>query len=764
MLKFDNAEHMLKSRVVHFRQNLFWLCCVSVALVLSYIFFGHLEPNEFIYSGDQFFRFSEHEAISNSFFLRKSLDLGVLNGWQFATQFWDSLFYLLIFKVTSDLKIVEEILFFLALLSTVAISFLGFRKIGSEIMSENDDWLTFFILAVWYSFNPYTLELWHGGVFNLGSGLTYSLAPLVFYYFKRALFSDTELKQIIICALLLAISSFTFWLLAPLMFFLLLYWIARFVQRNSIRWTVLKNTGLLLFCYVPLVAFVLAGIMHEFFNRGGDNNESFDPSFGNIQGGLGYQLLMLFSWAIYTEWTPRTMYSFADYFFSPGYISGIIAMYGVVVVGTWRVLCDKGSRFFRIKVSIFRKHLPAIKKPEIVVLVGIFFSALFLAKGSQPPLGEVFVYLYNHIPFFSVFRTPDIRFGFVMVLCVGILLAWLSTWYRSLVLRTLVLVFTLLQAWPFFSGLAVRGENVSGKYFDRVVHIPTDYSDLADFINMNANPLAYVLPLPATEYGHYRFSPGEDLIGQDMLSKFITMPFLYTSATGGISSKTYTLLKETLAREDFEGLKKFPIKYVVFRKDVDCSDCVYPESKMMGQGRLVFENPTFRLYELNSFLDVLGGSASMVRKINPVKYEVSFARVKSDQNIRLLQNFSENWKIFPLWAGRVPTGFGDNMKSEIKIFDWNDFEYLFRPALAGGSHELQDGYANSWTVSVADLKGLSQNGHARENADGSFDFSVVLIYYPQIYYIFAAFVSLVTFLVLALLALFLRPRGSNAVG
>ena len=316
-------------KLVHFRPIIIF---ALVAGFLNIIFFHGLNAGEFIFSGDQFFQFSAHEAFTNSFFLRKPNDLGVLNGWQFTTQFWDAVYYLGAYYFNLTPILAEKILFFLVLFLSLFLSFLGFNKSAPRLGVPTGSNSIYFV-TFWYCFNPYTLELWHGGVYNLGSSLTYSLAPLIFYHFGEAIFSDTDKTKILLCALLMSIASFTFWLFAPLVFFLTLYAILRIVLQLSMWRLAAKNIALLFLTYLPLVAFILFGIMHEYFNNSGDVNAGFTPTFGNMQGGIWYQLNMLFSWGIYTVWTPRTLYPFGEYFFSKTYITGIVLLYASIVIG-----------------------------------------------------------------------------------------------------------------------------------------------------------------------------------------------------------------------------------------------------------------------------------------------------------------------------------------------------------------------------------------------------------------------------------------------
>src|SRR5437016_3089131 len=86
-----------------------------LSFVLTVTFFSSLRPNEFIFIGDQFFRFNYHESFLNSFFIRKPEDLNVLNGWQFTTQFWDALYYLILYSLHISFITAEKLLFFIVL-------------------------------------------------------------------------------------------------------------------------------------------------------------------------------------------------------------------------------------------------------------------------------------------------------------------------------------------------------------------------------------------------------------------------------------------------------------------------------------------------------------------------------------------------------------------------------------------------------------------------------------------------------------------------
>src|SRR5690242_13727802 len=88
---------------------------ILISGALEHIFFHNLRQQQFYFFGDQFFRFSFQETFANSFFLRKWGNLSLLNCWQMMTQFWDIVYYLLIYTLHIPPYLGERILFFVVL-------------------------------------------------------------------------------------------------------------------------------------------------------------------------------------------------------------------------------------------------------------------------------------------------------------------------------------------------------------------------------------------------------------------------------------------------------------------------------------------------------------------------------------------------------------------------------------------------------------------------------------------------------------------------
>jgi len=756
-----------------------------LAALMNLIFFFGLDAEEIIFSGDQFFRFNAHEAFTKSFFLRKSNDLGVLNGWQFATEFWDAIYYQAVYFFGISPKLAEILLFYLVLFLSMLLSYLGFNGLAKHFEIKSDS-LIVYLIVIWYCFNPYTLALWHGGVYNLGSSLTYSLAPLIFFQFNKAIFSATNKIQILICSLIIAVASFTFWLMAPLVFFLILYFIFRIVLQFKLWRRALANATYFLLFYVPLISFILFGILHEFYNNMGDNNANFSPVFGNLQGGIWYQLGMIFSWGIYTVWYQRSLYPFGDYFFSVPYITGIVLLYVIVVfgllfyftksrqeinVGNTHSLITQIQTYFKRGWSYFIRDVEVIEpnanslplKHTIITLCAILFCSVFLAKGAQDPWGHIFLWFYNNVPFFSVFRTPDIRFGFVIILSLALLLLFVSQYYRRIILILGIISFTALQSWPLLSGIAVKGMNEDDRFYDRILQIPENYKNISSFINQHTTANEYVLTVPSIAYGHYILPNDDHLIGQDLLPKLIDAPFLYVSSSDAMSKKTYDLLNDIISNEQYERLKDFPIKYVLLRNDI-CPACQQASIMKLGKAAdLVYQDSTFFLYQMKSYRPIVDSPNINFEQVSPVKYRVTFSNVSKPNDLYFLQNFNENWKLFSganqvidcnyLKRSELETKSCDDNKMTLLQFE--DWKYLWKSPLFESSHQAKLGYANGWVISPDVIKSKVSNSDYTINDDGSLNFTLTIYFQPQIWYLLFGFLVIVS-VIISLCVLLLR--------
>jgi hypothetical protein len=159
--------------------------------------------------------------------------------------------------------------------------------------------------------------------------------------------------------------------------------------------------------------------------------------------------------------------------------------------------------------------------------------AVFLLKGVAPPLGKIFLFLFENIPFFNIFKSPVEKFGllYIFLLSLLILFTLLAT-KNSKHYRTGVIIFTvyiLFCMGPLLMGNIIpesRIGNDSGT-ISRKYNIKPEYQKFREYINKQK--LEYkVLSLPGL--GNYQVlynsSQGKKYAGIDPLLKNTNKPIL----------------------------------------------------------------------------------------------------------------------------------------------------------------------------------------------------------------------------------------------
>lgn len=709
--------------------------------------FSKIPENSFLFIGDQFFRFSLTETLDNAFYLRKMIGFSMLNAWQLTVQTPDIIYYWAIYKLGFDLIQGEKILFGLIIFITLSLSFTGFKRLFNLYVNQH---LLSVIIAVtvWYSVNPYLMVLWHGAVYNLGSALTYSLAPLILYYFHFAVLNFKDIRSRIICALLLFAASFTFWMLAALCVFLFFYWIALLIKYRRMMGGVIFNTLKLGMVYLPMAIMIIYPIFHEYTNNQDDINGTFVATFGSIDGGILYQLLMWFSWGIYTLWVPRSIYPgiVTDFYFSPIYIGATMGLYLLLLFLVYK----------KFEICKWNKKEFARTNYLFLVFITIFFISIFLAKGQEPPFGGIFLFLYENMPFFTVFRSSDHRFGFPAVFALALALLVLTRDLKNQkVFAILVVIITVIQNFIFFSGDLIIGQDLENKFTDRVVYISEPYKELADYLNSQSDTF-YILPNPSVEYGTYHYDQNEKHMGQDILPKIINKPFADIPATTGMQIQIAKVLYSTIAQDMPESLTALPIKYILQRKDTECPNCIkFSEEKLNQVTEKEYENEIFTLYKIKKHTPLLTATTPLTYKIiSPVRYEVEIKDIKDVSQINFMQSYNNKWKMYLIPYSEISCDtkldINDSIaecRTDRTILKWSDIYVENNPELKSRAFPENLTHVNSWNISGPTLEANYPTVYYKKNRDGGYNVKVEIFYAPQSNYILSVLATMASVLI-----------------
>jgi len=202
----------------------------------------------------------------------------------------------------------------------------------------------------------------------------------------------------------------------------------------------------------------------------------------------------------------------------------------------------------------------------------MFALMLFLMKGTAPPFGGAYAWLYHHVPGFKAFRNPYTKFGIGAIPALAMLAAFGVDGLRSLTVgwkanATIIALAVLIVASiePYWSGTMFKRDVYMQNYY---VQIPKDYFSAANYLNDHADPFGRVLVLPFSPNLSYT-ALDWNFVGPDPLRFLISRPSLYESngyadPFAGIVFSNVDKSADALLR----AVDRADIQYVIVHRDV----------------------------------------------------------------------------------------------------------------------------------------------------------------------------------------------------
>jgi len=393
-----------------------------------------------------------------------------------------------------------------------------------------------YISVLLYLTNTYALFLFGGG--QLGVALAYSLAPLVLLKFMRAIdaildmrVKGNELRKIMIqnglwIALLVAFDLRIAYLIMGAITLYLVFRIWNFVLLHSFS---IRNF-LFHIGSTILVPLIIAGTVHLFWIlpmalvRGGSlgfGEEITNPGMLKFLSFADFPHTLTL---LHPNW-PENLFG-KVYFMQPEFlVLPLIAFFSLLFIHSSHVI-----HFF-----------------ALLALIGAF-----LAKGSQPFFGDFYVWCFQHIPGFVMFRDPT-KFYVFTALSYSILIPFTlqrvaeSKGISHIVSRASYIVFVIL--WCFTLRPLFYGE-LTGNFRPKTV--PNEYVELKNILVSDTRP-SRTLWIPSKEKFAYA----------SVTHPVLSAPTLFDNASlsGIISIATSSSFIHTL--------NEAGVRYVIVPQDLD---------------------------------------------------------------------------------------------------------------------------------------------------------------------------------------------------
>ena len=180
-----------------------------------------------------------------------------------------------------------------------------------------------------------------------------------------------------------------------------------------------------------------------------------------------------------------------------------------------------------------------------------------------------------------------------------------------------------------------------------------------------------------------------------------------------------------------------------------------------GDQVLVSKNKNYELIKLRIDSSLFESKNVIFQKISPVKYNVTIRGASDNQNLVFKERFGSGWKLYPEESDSFETNCSSPIsQGEVKssqcqtrssVFSWNDILFFFQKDLKLSRAFKDTTYVNAWLLNQNLLKAFSPAYSAHQ--DGTFDMSMTVFFYPQLFFYLGLLISLSSFFILFVFAL-----------
>ena len=664
---------------------------------------------------------------------------------------------------------------FISSLVVLSISFMGIN-LFALLRFLNINKFSAFLAGICYMSSPIVFEYTvMGWIFIL---LAMTFLPLAVKYFIKGV-QEGEIYNMALVAILLTIS---FQIHAIVWFLIIAFALSRYLIKEYNAYIYFKYIFAVIFLFALLNAYFLLN------------------------------LFVLPNQSIVSNYILNSEVSTgAIHFFTP---HNIVRLFGGLYNYQYGNIIDQSNllffaSYFGTLLILFGCFVNQNKKLYLVFLLIFIVPLLFyLLNFNRSLLG--------HIPFSNVFRDfgrftvlSSLASGVLIGLCLdGIIKGSKKIQIAGIVMFSIYLI----SFYPWYSGQLFNWKDGLGKYqVLRTKSFSQDYFNVEDFL-LNNKKDAKVLYLPHSSSNDFiddvKFH-GSYQEAQDIFANYSPManPMIMSDRKPGHGGFLTQLIQKKLSGDFVNFLSLTDINFIVVRKNISFTELpnvlfrlnegiknkklseVYHGQDILvykvnepsphiyvsaaSQDKLkVFENLSdyeflhWREFEGISFSDLnqaitasppeedykniaqLFNSKNVkppdieYRKINPTKYAVQVASASSSFMLTFLDSFHELWKVY------VKPINSSNVKY---------YETWFYEEVSQKEHFIINGYANSWLINSNDI--CIKKKVCTYNKDGTYNFDLIIEFFPQKYYYLGLFVTLGAWLVMIFYYLYLRVNN-----
>ncbi len=522
------------------------------------------------------------------------------------------------------ISIASKIIYFYSFLIYSSMSSVCLFK---KIIGKSEFWIFSILL---FLFNTYILMVVDGG--QMGIALAYSLTPIVIYLYLN-LFEKIEenlvfkkLNYSLVAGLILSLQTiFDLRIAYITLIAIFLLWLLKNIEKKNLRYFI----NSLVFCFVipGIISFLLNAfwLLPTILNRK-NPIEELGVAYSSLEA------VKFFSFAkledtislLHPNW-PENIFGKTGFLKPEFLILPTIAFSSLLFVKS----VTKDKRFFIL----------------FFALLGLL--GIFLAKGANDPFGGIYLWLFDNLPGFIMFRDPTkwytliaLSYSMLIPFTIWKIYEFLSTKYKKIKYSPQVFLILVIAFLLFLIRPALLGQ-LSGTF--KTTQIPQDYIKLEKFL-ASQNNFSRTLWVPTIQrFGYY--SNSHPAIPAQILFKTV---------------ENTEILKKMNTKETEVLLQEASVKYIVIPYDsqgeIFLKDRKYNEKMYLqvanGINSIEWFKKTgefgkIKVFEVSNPKDHFWTNTSNInlkyQYISPVEYKLEVKNAKIGDKIIFSENYDASW-------------------------------------------------------------------------------------------------------------------------
>lgn len=546
---------------------------------------------------------------------------------------------------------------------------------------------TFFLLApAIYTLNTYILMVIAGGQI-IGIGMAYAILPLIVYFFLKALNNSTVPSALFLGCIIAAQAVFD--IRVTYITYVLLGMLFLFIEKKSFIKAFLFSLAIPSLVVIFLHAYWVLPLLIQPRNPISELGDIYSTSeavnffsFATLENSISL---------LHPNW-PTNLFGKVEFMKPEFLVLPIIAFLSII---------------FAVRKKTHENKL-------IIAFAFVALIAAFLAKGSKPPFGELYVFLFEYFPGMQMFRDPT-KFYILVALCFTILIPFsvesLANFFKEkskifsfFFVSTIIVLFAFLIRHAFYPGLP-------GLF--RATQIPDEYKKLEEMLIADKS-FGRTLWIPTNQrFSYYSINhpviPGYNLFNTQDIGK----------------------LSEILNKPGIEKmLEESSIKYVIVPYDSERE--IYLKDRAYSEG----------LYK---------------KTLENVSSSPYFKRIPEYEKIGVFESVLDPKELF--WTD------DQNVKIEYKTYNNSRYVVDVLSAREGDNLIFAQAYNAGWVAFVGG-EAIKSEKYDRFNSfefpkDG--DYSIEVYYSPQTLLFYSSFLSIGTLIVIIGYLLYVKfvKRNNN---